>query len=86
MRRFMLAIYLFACAFIGALAAANPPPPLVITDVTLIDGRGAAPRAHMTIRIEDGHLVEIARTSSKTLTGDVKIDGTGRFLVPGFFR
>ncbi len=83
MRRFIFAIYLFA--FSDALAAADPSPPLVITDVTLIDGTGAAPRAHMTIRIESGHLVAIVPTSSKTLTGDLKIEGTGKFLVPGFF-
>lgn len=85
MRPFICAIYVFACAFTGALAAADPSPALIITDVTLIDGTGAAPRAHMTVRIEGGHFVDIARISAKTTPGSMKIDGTGRFLVPGFF-
>ena len=30
MRRIIVAIHLFACTFTGALAAADPSPPLVI--------------------------------------------------------
>jgi imidazolonepropionase-like amidohydrolase len=86
MRRMIFAIYLCAGAVIGTFAAAAAQPSaLVISNVTLIDGTGAAPQPHMSIRIKSGHLVEIARTSSKTAAGDVKIDGTGKFLVPGFF-
>jgi imidazolonepropionase-like amidohydrolase len=85
MLRSISAILLFASIVAGAKVEAAEQDSLVITDVTLIDGTGAAPRAHMTIRIEGGHLVDIARTSAKTLPAEMKIDGTGRFLVPGFF-
>jgi imidazolonepropionase-like amidohydrolase len=86
MRRFIFAISLCTCTVIGTFAqAAEQASPLVITNVTLITGTGAAAEPHMNVRIESGHVVEIARTSSKTDVGDVKVDGTGKFLVPGFF-
>ena len=70
----------------GAFAGAAEQTPLIITNVTLIDGTGAAPLPHMNVRIESGHLVEITRTAARTATGDVKIDGTGKFLGSGIFR
>ena len=86
MRGLVFAISLCACTVSGTFAeAAGQTSPLVITNVTVIDGTGAAPQAHMSVRIENGHVVELARTASKTAAGDVKIDGTGKFLVPGFF-
>jgi imidazolonepropionase-like amidohydrolase len=86
MQGLVFAISLCACTVTGALAqAAGQTSPLVFTNVTVIDGTGAAPQPHMSVRIENGHVVELARTASKTATGDVKIDGTGKFLVPGFF-
>src|SRR5580693_8266663 len=62
-----------------------PSPALVIQNVTLIDGTGAAPRAHMTVRIQDGRIAEVARAGANKVDGDVDIDGSGRYLVPGFF-
>jgi imidazolonepropionase-like amidohydrolase len=86
MRGIIFAISLCACTVTGAFAeAAEQAMPLVITNVTLISGTGAAAEPHMNVRIESGHLVEIARSFSKTGAGDLKIDGTGKFLVPGFF-
>jgi imidazolonepropionase-like amidohydrolase len=86
MRWILHAVALCACALAGAsIEAAEQSPPLVITNVTLIDGSGAAPQPHMSVRIESGHVAEVARTASKTTAGEVKIDGTGKFLVPGFF-
>ncbi|MEO7206541.1 MAG: amidohydrolase family protein [Steroidobacteraceae bacterium] len=87
MRGFIFAISLCACAVTGGAfaEAAEQASPLLITNVTLIDGTGAAPQPHMNVTIESGHLIEVARTASKTVAGEVKIDGTGKFLVPGFF-
>src|SRR5580704_11124221 len=86
MRGFIFAISLCTCTVTGAVAdAAEQSAPLIITNVTLISGTGAAAAPHMNVRIEGGHFVEIAPTSSKTVAGDMKIDGTGKFLVPGFF-
>jgi imidazolonepropionase-like amidohydrolase len=86
MRGIIFAIFLCICTVAGAIAdAAEQSSPLVITNVTLISGTGAAAEPHMNLRIEGGRFVEIARTPSKTAAGEVKIDGTGKFLVPGFF-
>ena len=57
---------------------------LLIKNGTVVDGTGAAPRQHMSIRIENGKIVDIAGSSAKQ-SGDRQIDGSGRFLVPGFF-
>jgi len=85
MPRIIIGISLVACAFVGGLAAAaSPAPPLAITNVTVIDGTGTAPKAHMTVRIEGGRIVDIAPASTRS-RGDSQIDGSGRFLVPGFF-
>jgi imidazolonepropionase-like amidohydrolase len=85
MRGFIFGIFLCAHALSGAIAGAAEQPSLIVTNVTLIDGTGAAPQPHMDVRIDGGHFVDIARTASKTVAGDVKVDGTGKFLVPGFF-
>lgn len=86
MRGFIPAISLCTCTVTGVFAAAaEQASPLLITNITLIDGTGAGPQPHMNLRIESGHLVEIARTPAKPIAGDLKIDGTGKFLVPGFF-
>jgi len=85
MPRIIIGISLVACACVGGLAAAaSPAAPLAITNVTVIDGTGAAPKAHMTVRIEGGRIVDITPASTRA-RGASQIDGSGRFLVPGFF-
>jgi imidazolonepropionase-like amidohydrolase len=78
----LLGISLTACGALSALAQA--PPPLAITNVTLIDATGAAPRAHMSVRIDNGRIVDV-RESGMAQSGDTEIDGSGLYLVPGFF-
>jgi imidazolonepropionase-like amidohydrolase len=65
-------------------AAELPASGLAITDVTLIDGSGRAPRPHVTVRIENGLIVEIERAPTRTVPGDKVLNGTGRYLLPGF--
>lgn len=84
MLRIIVGIFIMALAVPGAFAAAASPA-LIIQDVTLIDGTGAAARAHMTVRIEDGRIAEVSHAPGKKADGDVEIDGAGRYLVPGFF-
>jgi imidazolonepropionase-like amidohydrolase len=57
---------------------------LAITNVTLLDGSGAAPLADATVLVRDGR-VEFAGPSSRvdSLDGRTTIDGRGRWLVPG---
>lgn len=87
MLKVALGIVLIVCAISAPAETAPQITPLIVTNVTLIDGTGAAPRAHVTVRIDDGHIAAI-EGSSATAPGNAGgevIDGTGRFLVPGFF-
>jgi imidazolonepropionase-like amidohydrolase len=59
--------------------------PLVITNVTLIDGTGASPKSHVSVRIENGRIAAISPSSIKITGDETQIDGTGRYLIPGFF-
>jgi imidazolonepropionase-like amidohydrolase len=63
-------------------AAAPPSPDLAVTDVTVIDGTGAAARPGMTVVVHDGRISSVSR--ARAPAGAVTIDGRGRFLVPGF--
>jgi len=77
MRGLVFAISLCVCTVTGALAeAAGQTSPLVITNVTVIDGTGAAPQPHMSVRIENGHVVELARTASKTVSSSSSVVST----------
>lgn len=66
--------------------AGRPPPPLVITSVTVIDGNGGAPRPGMTVLIENGRIAELrpAARAGRRPADAREIDGSGRFLLPGF--
>jgi imidazolonepropionase-like amidohydrolase len=75
-----LILSLVACTSAPAASTAS----LAITDVTLIDGTGAPAHRHMTVRIESGRIVAIS-PAAKAAAADTLIDGSGRFLVPGFF-
>ena len=70
---------------VAGRASPLPQPALTITGVTLIDGTGGPPKAGMTVRIEHGRIASIEPSSSRTGKGPGIIDGSGRFLVPGFF-
>ena len=85
MSRIILGMCAAALAVSSTLADVPASPAVVISDVTLIDGTGSAPRAHMNIRIEKGYIADVARTPEKKVNGDVEIDGSGRYLVPGVF-
>jgi len=56
-------------------------PSLLITNVTLIDGTGAAPRGGTSVLLRDGRIASVgtALRESTALT----LDGTGLFAMPG---
>jgi imidazolonepropionase-like amidohydrolase len=84
MLRFIVAIA--AAAFAGSSAADAPVSSvLTISNVTLIDGTGTPPRAHMTVRLQNGRIADISRSVEKKGDAAGEIDGSGRYLIPGFF-
>jgi imidazolonepropionase-like amidohydrolase len=71
-----------------ALAALNGLPTvfaatLLIEDVTLIDGTGRPSVPHASILIEDDRIKLISREEIDPPGGTQRINGAGRFLIPG---
>jgi imidazolonepropionase-like amidohydrolase len=63
--------------------AANTPERLLIHEVTVIDGTGAAPLPGRDVLLEDGKISAIrASASAEGFEGRV-IEGAGRYLMPG---
>ncbi|HRP07131.1 MAG TPA: amidohydrolase family protein [Gemmatimonadales bacterium] len=63
---------------------AVPEPVVAITNVTVIDGTGAAPKPHQTVLIREGRIAAVGPASSTSIpTGARSIDGTGQTLIPG---
>ncbi len=69
-----------AAAALGSAATAEPT---IIDHVTLIDGTGRAPRPDMAVEIEGGQFVAIEPAAFATTWPGRRIDGRGRFLIPG---
>lgn len=57
---------------------------LVIQNVTVIDATGVDARPGMSVRIEHGQITAIKK-KIKVRKGADKIDGTGKFLIPGLW-
>src|SRR5215469_1085913 len=77
----------FGLALCTASGAQSPKPKVVdngtvIEDVTLISPERQAPLAHATVVIREGRIAEIG-TSLVTGPHAKRIDGRGRFLIPG---
>ncbi len=54
-----------------------------ITNVTLIDGTGAAPRPGRTVVVRDGRITEIVAADAFDAAGMRTVDGSGGTLIPG---
>jgi imidazolonepropionase-like amidohydrolase len=56
---------------------------LLIENVTLIDGTGAAPLGNATVVVDGERISAVSPVSMSAPTGATRIDGTGKFLIPG---
>jgi imidazolonepropionase-like amidohydrolase len=75
---------LTAVAVAGTGAWGQAPDALVLEDVTVIDGTGAAPRPGMTIVISEGRIAALFPTAGGTPpAGATRLDVAGRFVMPG---
>jgi len=63
--------------------AIQAPTDLVIEDVTLIDGTGHPAVEHAWVLVEGDRIARVSRTRIDAPSGARRIDGRGRFLIPG---
>ena len=86
--RASLWLVVVAVALSAGTAAAQTT---VLTNATLIDGSGAAPRPNVTIMIERGRIADIVPTPQgqhvmEVPRGATVVDLTGKFVVPGIIN
>ena len=72
----------FAVATLAA-AIGTSAETLLIENVTLIDGTGRAPVAGASVLIDDDTIVRISRSALRPPAGTRRIDGNGKYLIPG---
>ena len=65
-----------------AQPALVPLVPLVIDNVTVIDGTGAPPATGVSVVIDGGRFVAVSKDVNAP-PGAERIDGTGQFAIPG---
>jgi imidazolonepropionase-like amidohydrolase len=74
-------------ALVGAYAlglpAQGPPPTIVITNATVIDGMASAPVRDATVVVRDGKIERIATGRIDVPNGATVLDLKGRWLLPG---
>lgn len=64
----------------------RPAPVVLIQDVTLIDGTGAAARPHADVLIRDGRIAEVSDTGVRSSDdAAIVLNGRGRYAIPGLF-
>ncbi|MBT4740218.1 MAG: amidohydrolase family protein [Rhodospirillaceae bacterium] len=79
--RHFLFVLTFSALFVAAPQIAAQS--LLIQNVTLIDGTGAAPVEGVSVLVEEGRFVKISQDEMRTPSGVSVVDGTGKFLMPG---
>lgn len=57
---------------------------VVIDNVTVLDGQGGAPKINMRVQVDNGIITSISKVSGYSPRKGERIDGTGKFLLPGF--
>ncbi len=68
------------------LGCAQQPELIVIQDVTVIDGTGAAPRSGMSVVVEGRRIKAVTRGHSVRHPPSARvIDGSGKYLIPGLW-
>lgn len=64
----------------------RPAPVVLIQDVTLIDGTGAAARPHADVLIRDGRIAAVSDTGVRSSDdAAIVLNGRGRYAIPGLF-
>ncbi len=74
----LCSLFLFAL-----LAFAQNPSSILIEHVTLIDGTGRPPVPDASVLVEGDRIARVARGAIAAPVGAQRIDGRGKFLIPG---
>ena len=75
-------VFVLASFLILPLAAQmTPPRPLVVRNVTLVDGTGKPPQPSQSIVIERGRITQVGGTVQAPADAEV-IDAQGRVVIP----
>ena len=75
-----------AMLVVVGVTASGQRAPLMITDVTVIDGTGSVGRSHMTVVIHGGKIIAVDSVSRANRPAEANIiDGRGKFLIPGLW-
>jgi imidazolonepropionase-like amidohydrolase len=83
MRYPILAAALALCLPAAASLAAEPPQDVLYSDVTLIDGTGAPPRAHTDVLVRGDHIAAVGGHGRVKADGARTVDLAGRYMIPG---
>ncbi len=84
MRRIATLLLVVApCVHAQRGARAVSTAPLVIDDVTVIDGTGGPPRAHLRVVARGGMIVSVAPAGGALPDSARVIDGRGLYVIPG---
>ena len=79
---------LFAALALAACWPSTRPttlPPIVLHNVTLIDGTGAAPKPHQVVILQGERIVHVGPVETAQIPPEATtMDGTGRYVIPGF--
>ena len=75
------AVLAFALLWLAPLATADQA--LLIENVTLIDGTGRPPRSNTWVYVEGDRIVSIESRAQRVDDDVRRVDGTGKFLIPG---
>jgi imidazolonepropionase-like amidohydrolase len=85
MKQLLAVLMAAASAGLSAQAPSRPAvPSLVVRDVTLVDGTGAASRGHASLVIREGRVAEVIDAGQEP-PADLVLDGTGLYAIPGLF-
>ena len=77
--------FLFTLAVASACSTANRSS-LVVRNVTVIDGTGAAPKPEMTVVIDGAQIAAISPAGMTAVPRGARvIDGSGKYLMPGLW-
>src|SRR5262249_3932573 len=69
---------------VALLGEVSQPSETMITNVTILDGRGSSARTNSTVVIANGKIAEIRSGTLPAARRMAVIDGHSGFLVPGF--